>query len=994
MLNQVYANQSKVNGINLNDPTVKQQIYEQYLKAYKKGVFNYIKEDVNNAGQSMPRKYFSGGILEAGAAANPAMTTDPAMLYESVQGANLVDFATLASTLSDKAMIGQNDRMAVLDAVRNGLNVQNNLTEGDLRSMGFGKLGKNVFRDSWVDRNEIRFLMRYPSQVVWSNGKNARGIINSYEAIQDVSRANIVKLQKISFPGNADREPIFLLFASSQSDAAMTGKIALPRSKILGIIAALMSGDGWEKVNLSSSQKLTDFYPSTVHGQVQPLNSPEDYILLMPRRSENNNEAFFVDKRNGYLGVLDGIKYGDDGFEIIKLIEGPTNSKGIRRFFIHDRETKNTELLYFNDSGKLVSWGDIDAEGHLYHEKSDTALPSKGRLIEIKIKPDQEDYLKSIRDAFKKGISFDRVLGVKELDSINFETNKKESGIWKDVKSIKVKIDNLLNDKSKPKIFLINGEVSSIRLEEAENYVTGESRLHRISFPDEPGWEDIYVLKSDKAMSSKEDLQSVLNALKEGLFDPREQITEENLKSMGLGEKLHHDLFRTYTDNLDTPINFNTILEGAFKVILTHGKGDGEVVDLDTAKKRLGSPEKHSILQVVSFKNKPSIYLLYIDAAMAGNEQERIKLFNKVLGVTSVLVIAGSYIYGAEVLRELNKYTDSSFWHLFFAVAAASVGFYGVAKSSDRYIKEKDLQEKAQNFKTVVYQNTPMRNLKDVPQNVIRSIGLLAGTLKDQSYDSHQANSYIIRLLAQVLESQDLVWKDNYFTYNNVQYFIHQEVARVYQSDAAMRVGQGKTVTLDSSVNVLGLSAKAYQLFKMLGIKTIRQVKERIPRDIRGYHVFNEANIGEVRTALKIRGFDLDNDKPITLESSIDVLGLIANTRSLLKSNDIRTIKELVEKTPADLLKIKSFGQSRLNEIQKSLKLYGFKLLKESKSVGGIDLNTSNGMQWKVGRDGKGVEMKIDPTMIERIRREGIGSLSPVILRITPVSNVLSLAGL
>ena len=28
-------------------PTIKEQIYQQYLKAYKKGVFNYIKEDIN-----------------------------------------------------------------------------------------------------------------------------------------------------------------------------------------------------------------------------------------------------------------------------------------------------------------------------------------------------------------------------------------------------------------------------------------------------------------------------------------------------------------------------------------------------------------------------------------------------------------------------------------------------------------------------------------------------------------------------------------------------------------------------------------------------------------------------------------------------------------------------------------------------------------------------------------------------------------------------------
>jgi hypothetical protein len=61
---------------------------------------------------------------------------------------------------------------------------------------------------------------------------------------------------------------------------------------------------------------------------------------------------------------------------------------------------------------------------------------------------------------------------------------------------------------------------------------------------------------------------------------------------------------------------------------------------------------------------------------------------------------------------------------------------------------------------------------------------------------------------------------------------------------------------------------------------------------------------------------------------------------------------------------------------------------------GGIDLNTANGMQWKVSRDGRGVEMNIDPAMIARIRREGIDSLSPVILRMTPVASIWPLMGL
>ncbi len=59
---------------------------------------------------------------------------------------------------------------------------------------------------------------------------------------------------------------------------------------------------------------------------------------------------------------------------------------------------------------------------------------------------------------------------------------------------------------------------------------------------------------------------------------------------------------------------------------------------------------------------------------------------------------------------------------------------------------------------------------------------------------------------------------------------------------------------------------------------------------------------------------------------------------------------------------------------------------------GGIDLNANN-INWNIRKDGNGVEMNIDPAMIERIRREGIDSLSPVIFRITPVTNIWQLVG-
>ncbi len=77
LLGQVYVDQNKVAGIDLNDPQAKEKIYEQYLAAYKTGVFNYIKEDLDEATQQMvPRKYFSGGVNFSGKKVDEAMNTD------------------------------------------------------------------------------------------------------------------------------------------------------------------------------------------------------------------------------------------------------------------------------------------------------------------------------------------------------------------------------------------------------------------------------------------------------------------------------------------------------------------------------------------------------------------------------------------------------------------------------------------------------------------------------------------------------------------------------------------------------------------------------------------------------------------------------------------------------------------------------------------------------------------------------------------------------
>lgn len=63
LLNSSFAEQNKVAGDQLDDQTIKNQIYSQYLEAFQKGVFNLIKEDYDESLQQIvPRQYFSGGL--------------------------------------------------------------------------------------------------------------------------------------------------------------------------------------------------------------------------------------------------------------------------------------------------------------------------------------------------------------------------------------------------------------------------------------------------------------------------------------------------------------------------------------------------------------------------------------------------------------------------------------------------------------------------------------------------------------------------------------------------------------------------------------------------------------------------------------------------------------------------------------------------------------------------------------------------------------------
>ena len=155
LLGQIYANKAKTKGLGymssrnqthmsspnafIGDP---QYIYQQYIKAYKKGVFNFIKEDMDKyTNETVPRKYFSGGagsfdmaqatfgrnvigITDNEAVGNPAMfhdeeKMDMATVALERNGAMNAPDAAMTSERgqrADRAMMTQ-ERLTTVDAL-------------------------------------------------------------------------------------------------------------------------------------------------------------------------------------------------------------------------------------------------------------------------------------------------------------------------------------------------------------------------------------------------------------------------------------------------------------------------------------------------------------------------------------------------------------------------------------------------------------------------------------------------------------------------------------------------------------------------------------------------------------------------------------------------------------------------------------------------------------------------------------------------------------
>ncbi len=85
LLGKVYADKAKVKGVDTN-PKNNEAIYTQYLTAFKKGVYNFVKETDLPNGTRVPMKYFAGGVQQNYAMITKVERVDHITLNQAMSG--------------------------------------------------------------------------------------------------------------------------------------------------------------------------------------------------------------------------------------------------------------------------------------------------------------------------------------------------------------------------------------------------------------------------------------------------------------------------------------------------------------------------------------------------------------------------------------------------------------------------------------------------------------------------------------------------------------------------------------------------------------------------------------------------------------------------------------------------------------------------------------------------------------------------------------------
>jgi DNA-directed RNA polymerase subunit alpha len=155
-----------------------------------------------------------------------------------------------------------------------------------------------------------------------------------------------------------------------------------------------------------------------------------------------------------------------------------------------------------------------------------------------------------------------------------------------------------------------------------------------------------------------------------------------------------------------------------------------------------------------------------------------------------------------------------------------------------------------------------------------------------------------------------------------------------------------RTQILETPISDFELSVRSRNCLKKMNIDTVGDLLNITEVELLSYKNFGETSLREIKAILESKGLHLGaslEEKQFAvpdafdrggvkeeyeglLSKSVDDLQLSVRARKCLQKLNIHTIGELVHRTEAELLGVKNFGVTSLNEIKKAISNIGLSL--------------------------------------------------------------------
>jgi DNA-directed RNA polymerase subunit alpha len=223
-------------------------------------------------------------------------------------------------------------------------------------------------------------------------------------------------------------------------------------------------------------------------------------------------------------------------------------------------------------------------------------------------------------------------------------------------------------------------------------------------------------------------------------------------------------------------------------------------------------------------------------------------------------------------------------------------------------------------------------NLNPTYLNGLMNLGLI--------YDDHRKYEQAIRCFSTILE----------FYPNHTQAKIHLRDALAsarerVDEDKERETGMRRKI-LNTPITDFELSVRSRNCLAKVGIRTLGDLVKKTEPDLLTYKNFGETSLAEIKDLLHTHNLRLgmdDEGEPISaskewanriladgpdrvLEKPIFMLELSVRSKKCIDMLNIVTIGELITHTEPDLLAVKNFGQTSMNEIKVKLNDLGLGL--------------------------------------------------------------------